>query len=310
MRSTFIRTLTQIASYDERVVLLTGDLGFSVIEPFADAFPDRFYNVGVAEQNMIGLATGLAESGFIPYTYSIATFATLRPFEFIRNGPVLQHLPVRIVGVGGGFEYGHAGPTHHAIEDIAVMRTQDGLAIASPTDYEQAASALLALHDYDGPVYFRLGKDERRVVPGLQGAFHIGKLEALQSGGQIALVATGSISPEVAVATEQLAAEGLEVSFLVAGCLSPVPVDDLLQHLRGSRVAIVVENHSRNGGLGSIVCEVVAENSLPVRVVRCGIDGHQPSDSGGEEQYLNDWHHLSASKICETVRQQFALLER
>lgn len=308
MRSTFVRTLTQIASHDERVVLLTGDLGFSVIEPFADAFPDRFYNVGVAEQNMVGLATGLADGGLVPYTYSIATFATLRPFEFIRNGPVLQHLPVRIVGVGGGFEYGHAGPTHHAIEDIAVMRTQDGLAIASPTDYEQAASALLALHDYPGPVYFRLGKDERRVVPGLRGAFHVGKLEVLRSGGQVALVTTGSISPEVAAASEQLAGQGIDVSFLVAGCLSPAPVEDLLEHLRGTRVAVVVENHSRNGGLGSIVCEVVAEHSLAVRVVRCGIDGHQPHGSGGGEQYLNDWHNLSASKICEIVRQQLAVL--
>src|SRR4051812_22287055 len=118
MRAAFLRTLTELAARDERIVLLTGDLGFAAIEPFKDTFPERFFNVGVAEQNMIGIATGLAEAGFLPFAYSIATFAVLRPFEFIRNGPIMHDLPVRIVGVGGGFEYGHAGPTHHALEDV------------------------------------------------------------------------------------------------------------------------------------------------------------------------------------------------
>src|SRR5579871_284842 len=114
---------------DPHVVLLTGDVGFLAIEPIAAAYPDRCINVGVAEQNMIGLATGLAEAGLRPYTYSIATFASLRPFEFIRNGPVLHRLPVRIVGMGMGFEYGHGGPSHYALEDIAALRTLPGLTV-------------------------------------------------------------------------------------------------------------------------------------------------------------------------------------
>src|SRR5690242_10172481 len=138
MRQAFTKALTHIAENDPRIVLLTADLGYTVLEPFAERFPDRFFNVGVAEQNMVGLATGLAESGFIPFVYSIATFACLRPYEFIRNGPVLQRLPVRIVGVGGGFEYGPAGPTHHAVEDVGVLRLQPGLAVVCPADYQQA----------------------------------------------------------------------------------------------------------------------------------------------------------------------------
>src|SRR3954454_2274675 len=122
MRRAFAETLTELAENDERIVLLTAALGFMALEPFSDKFPKRFFNVGVAEQNMIGMATGLAEAGLRPYAYSIATFAALRPFEFIRNGPVLHRLPVRIVGMGMGFEYGHAGPTHHAVEDIAALR--------------------------------------------------------------------------------------------------------------------------------------------------------------------------------------------
>src|SRR5436190_6270039 len=121
-----------LADRDQRVLLLTGDLGFSVVEPFAERFRDRFFNVGVSEQNLIGLATGLAESGFIPFVYSIATFATLRPYEFIRNGPVLQGLQVRVLGIGGGFEYGHAGMSHHALEDLGILRLQPGLMVFAP----------------------------------------------------------------------------------------------------------------------------------------------------------------------------------
>src|SRR5260221_14312183 len=122
MRGAFVRTLIELAHQNPEIVLLTGDLGFMALEPFADAFPDRFYNAGVAEQNMVGLATGLAEAGFVPFVYSIVTFATLRPYEFIRNGPIAHQLRVRIVGIGGGFEYGAAGHSHPGLQDVGVMR--------------------------------------------------------------------------------------------------------------------------------------------------------------------------------------------
>src|SRR5437016_102519 len=160
LRRTFVNALAELAEHDTRIVLLTGDLGFTVVEPFAERFPERFFNVGVAEQNMVGLATGLAEAGFVPYTYSIATFASMRPYEFIRNGPVHQRLPVRIVGVGGGLEYGVNGISHFALEDLALMRVQPGMTVVAPADVEQARSALVALADLEGPIYFRLGKDE------------------------------------------------------------------------------------------------------------------------------------------------------
>src|ERR1700751_4301824 len=118
MRGAFVRALTELAERDSRIVLLTGDLGFMALEPFASKFPERFINVGVAEQNMVGLATGLAEAGFTPYVYSIATFASMRGYEFIRNGPVQHGLPVRIVGIGGGVDYGHNGLSHYALEDV------------------------------------------------------------------------------------------------------------------------------------------------------------------------------------------------
>jgi transketolase len=160
MRGAFVRTLVELADRDRRIALLTGDLGYMALEPFMEKHGDRFFNIGVAEQNMVGIATGLAESGFIPFVYSIVTFATLRPYEFIRNGPVWHQLPVRIVGVGGGFEYGAQGLSHHGLEDVGVMRVQPGMSVVAPADHQQMASALRATWNVPGPVYYRIGKDD------------------------------------------------------------------------------------------------------------------------------------------------------
>ncbi|NDJ62912.1 MAG: 1-deoxy-D-xylulose-5-phosphate synthase, partial [Chloroflexi bacterium] len=183
MRKTFANTLVELAAQDDRIVLLTGDLGFMVLEPFAEAFPDRFINVGVAEQNMIGLATGMAEAGMIPFVYSIVTFATLRPYEFIRNGPVLHQLPVRVVSVGGGYEYGSGGPTHHGLEDVGVMRVLPGMTVVAPADYQQARAALLATWDSPRPLYYRFGKNDQYAVPGLDGQFALGRAVTVRDGG-------------------------------------------------------------------------------------------------------------------------------
>jgi len=175
VRAAFAQTLTELAEQDPRVLLLTGDLGYMALEPFSDAHPDRFFNAGVAEQNMVGMATGLAEAGFVPFVYSIVNFATLRPYEFIRNGPVLHQLPVRIVGMGGGFEYGTAGPSHHGLEDVGVMRLQPGLTVIAPADHQQARTAIAETWDLPGPVYYRLGKDDKTTVPGLDGRFALAR---------------------------------------------------------------------------------------------------------------------------------------
>jgi len=134
MRRTFIAALLELARREPRVLLLTADLGYSVVEPFAEALPDRFFNVGVAEQNLVGVATGLAEAGFVPFVYSIAAFASMRPYEFIRNGPIAHRLPVRVIGVGGGFDYGTAGFTHHALEDVGILRVDPGITVVAPAD--------------------------------------------------------------------------------------------------------------------------------------------------------------------------------
>jgi transketolase len=301
MRASFIKTLTEVANDDPRVMLLTGDLGFMAIEPFSEAFPDRFLNIGVAEQNMVGVASGLAEAGYIPFCYSIAPFATLRPYEFIRNGPVHHRLPVRIVGVGGGFEYGTAGPSHHAIEDIAVMRALPGMTVVAPADAPQTVTALRATWDLKGPVYYRIGKDERTVIPGLDARFSLGHAETLRPGEDMLIVTTGSISVEAVAAADFLNAEGVSAGVMTVASIEPAPVDDLVGAMAGVRAVVTLEAHVLAGGLGTLVAEIIAERGLGCRLRRIAVsNGACPQV--GSTAHLHQVHGLSANHVIGTAR--------
>jgi transketolase len=301
MRGTFVKVICELAETDRRIVLLTGDLGYTVLEPFRDRFPDRFYNVGVAEQNMVGLATGIAEAGMIPFCYSIGTFASLRPFEFIRNGPVLHHLPVRVVGLGAGFEYGTAGPTHYSLEDIGVMRTQPGLAIVAPADFEQTATALRATWDLPGPVYYRLGKDDKSVLPGLKGRFDLGRAQNVRNGDDLLIIACGPISFDVVAAADELAKMDIDAAVTVVASVSPVPEHDLVEILGRHRVALTVETHSIAGGLGSLVAEVIADNGLGTRLVRLGVRTGTDGRSGSPA-HMHARHGLDRAGIVKAAK--------
>ncbi len=291
MRNTFIKTLTELAAGDPRIVLLTGDLGYTVVEPFAETYPERFFNVGVAEQNMLGLAAGLAESGYLPFVYSIATFASMRGYEFFRNGAALQRLPVRVIGVGGGFEYGSAGPTHFALEDVGIMRLQPDVAIVAPADYEQARSALLRSWDMPQPIYYRLGKNERNVIPGLEGRFELGRLQIVRDGSDLAIVAMGAIATEAFAAASQL-----DCALAIAASISPAPVDDLVRFLERYRTVMTVEAHYATGGLASLVSEIVAERGLHCRVIARGVR-HTPEAATGSESYMHRLHGLDCNSL-------------
>ncbi len=300
MRAAFAKTLVELAQREPRILLLTADLGFMALEPFAELFPDRFVNVGVAEQNMVGLATGLADSGYIVFVYSIATFATLRPYEFIRNGPVLHHLPVRIVGMGGGFEYGPAGPTHHGIEDVGVMRLQPGMTVVAPADHRQTRTALLATWNLPGPVYYRLGKDDRSTVPGLEGRFELGRAQVIREGNDVLLVTMGSVALEAAAAAERLAGLGVSATVVVVASVVPAPLEDLSGLLKRFPLAMTVEAHYVVGGLGSLVAEIVAERGLPCRLLRCGVRT-APDGVSGSQSFFHARHGIWSDALVETV---------
>jgi len=285
-----------LVSRDPRILLLTGDLGFMVFEPFANAYPDRFYDVGISEQNMVGVATGLAEAGFIPFVYSIVTFATLRPFEFIRNGPIAHRLPVRVVGVGGGFEYGTNGISHYGLEDVGVLRTQPSMTIVCPCDSGQARTAIAATWDLPGPVYYRLGKDDRIVVPGLNGRFELGRAEIVREGSDLLLIASGTAATEAVNAAQELSEAGIECTVQLVSSFNPGPQADVLAQLVKFDTVITVETHYTTGALGSWVAEVIAEAGIKCRLIRRGVE-EMPDSHSGSQAYLHDRHGFSSSHL-------------
>jgi transketolase len=283
VRNSFINKLIDIAEKDKRVVLMTGDLGFSVLEPFAEKFPERFFNVGVSEQNMLAMATSIAEAGFIPFVYSIATFSVLRPFEFIRNGAILHQVPVRIVAVGAGYEYGNLGTTHHLIEDIALMRSQHGIESVIPVDAAQAVNALEQTYALNKPLYFRLGKDEKITVPSLQGKFDLNNYTALYGGKDVLIISLGPVANEADKAVAILENQGVKASLLIIDHLDSNSNTKLLNHIKNFEKIITVEDHSINGGIGSLVSEVIAENGVKCKFKRLGCNRKEDGYFGGRE---------------------------
>ncbi len=299
MRGAFVKTLVELAERDPRILLLTGDLGYLALEPFAQSYPQRFFNMGVAEQNMVGVATGLAEAGFIPFVYSIVPFAVLRPYEFIRNGPILHQFPVRIVGVGGGVEYGINGASHYGLEDVGVMRLQPGIRVIAPADHEQTRSALLASWDLPGPIYYRLGKDDKTTVRGLAGRFDLGRVQLIGGGADLLLVVMGSIASEAVAAAESLAAHNIDSTVMVIADVNPPPMDDLVEVLSHFRLALTIEAHYVVGGIGSMISEVIAERGLDCRMIRCGVDC-VPSGITGSLDFMHNTYRLSREALVET----------
>jgi transketolase len=299
MRNAFIDAVQEIAERDRRVMFLTGDLGFTVLEPLAESLKERFLNVGVAEQNMVGIATGLAEAGFMPFVYSIGTFASMRTYEFIRNGPLLHSLPVRIVGVGAGLDYGHNGVTHYALEDVAIMRAQPDMTIIAPADPAQAIAAAHASLEIEGPIYFRIGKTST-AIPGFDGAFELGRVGLIGEGRDVAIIALGSMAGEAAMARELLKAHGIEATVAVVSTVQPAPVEDLLKLLADRSLAVTVEAHYRTGGLGSLVAEVIAEHQVECRLQRRAVEV-MPRGVTGTQAFLNDFYSLSAGALVTMI---------
>lgn len=305
MRIAFISTLAELAEKNSRIVLLTGDLGFMALEPFIEKFPKRFINVGVAEQNMVGIATGMAEAGFIPFVYSIVTFSTLRPYEFIRNGPVFHQLPVRIVGVGGGFEYSTNGATHYGLEDVGIMRVQNGIQVIAPADFQQTRSALLDTWDIPQPVYYRLGKDDKGIVPGLEGQFDRNKVQVVRSGKDVLILTLGNMALEALDAVTELSRSKIECTVAIVSCLNPGPVRHLVELLELFPLTYTLEAHFITGGLGSLVSEIIAEHGcIKTRLVRCGVHA-VPDGISGSQKFLYEKYGISSGALVRSIIKEY-----
>ncbi|HEU5372048.1 MAG TPA: transketolase C-terminal domain-containing protein [Gaiellaceae bacterium] len=299
MRREFVRALVDLGERDPRVVLLTGDLGYMALEPFAERFPGRFFNVGVAEQNMLGLATGLAESGYVPFAYSIATFASMRPYEFLRDGPILHSLPVRLVGIGGGLDYGHNGVSHFALEDVSLMRTQPDLTVMIPAHPRHAAQAVAATEGLDRPVYLRLERVEQD-IPALDEPFRVGGASLVGDGDDVAIVAVGSCAEEALTARELLADQGVHATVAIVTTFNPSPVDDLRSLVRRVPLVVTAEAHLPNGGLRSFVAETIAEAGCGCRLVSHTVDT-LPRAMSGSREFLYEHYRLSAGQLVSSA---------
>jgi transketolase len=301
MRSAFIRTLVELAEKDERVNLVVGDLGFGVVEPFVEKFPTRFVNAGVAEQDMTGIAAGMALCGKLVFTYSIANFPTLRCFEQIRNDICYHNADVKVVSVGGGLAYGALGVTHHATEDIAVMRALPRMTVVAPGDPIEAELATRALVAQSGPAYLRLGRSGEPAVHSDKVPFHLGESIQLMEGRDITLIATGTMLWTALQVAERLLRDSVQARVLSMHTVKPLDVKAVLAAACETSAIVTIEEHSILGGLGSAVAEVLAEFPefrIPFR--RLGLPPTFTSLVGSQD-YLKENYSLTVSGILRSI---------
>jgi len=298
MRNAFIDELCVLAEAHDHLALVVGDLGYSVIEPFADRFPDRFINAGVAEQNMTGLAAGMASEGYHVFTYSIANFPVIRCLEQIRNDVCYHDANVKIVAVGGGMAYGSLGMTHHATEDLAIMRAMPNMVVLAPNDPVEAKLATRAAVEHRGPVYLRLGKQGEKRVHATDPEFRIGKAIRMRDGGDATLLVTGGLLQNTLEAAELLGMKGIQAGVISVPCVKPFDAEPL----NGSTALFTIEEHSVIGGLGGVVAETLLEREQrPKLFKRIGLPGEQFSSKVGDQDYLRREFGLDPDGIALTV---------
>jgi len=302
MRDAFLKSLTHLAKIDKDIVLLTADLGYGVFENFEKDFPGQFFNVGVAEQNMTGLASGLAIEGKKVVTYSIGNFPTLRCLEQIRNDACYHELNITIVASGGGFSYGSLGMSHHTTEDIAIMRSLPGTLVVAPGTQKETEDLTSALINHQGVSYLRLDKSFAKDMP------HeniIGKANQYSMGVDITLVTTGGILKDVIEASELLKERNISCNVVSMHTIKPIDSDILIHLSNNSKGIVTVEEHNLDAGLGSAVAEVLLDyGAIPKIFLRIGLD-NKFSSIVGSQDYLKEKYELDSISIARKVAELF-----
>jgi len=302
VRTTFFSVLTAAAEANPDLVLITGDLGFGVVEPFVAAVPGQFINAGVAEQNMTGMAAGIALAGGKVFTYSIANFPTLRCLEQIRNDVAYHQADVTVVAVGGGLAYGALGMSHHATEDLAIMRSIPGMAVAAPGDPVETEAVMADLLRHGGPAYLRLGKAGEATIHDEMPEMSRGQLVHMRAGTDVCILSTGGILPVARDAADLLADSGVSASLVSVPWLSPLDEEGLRRLALQHELLVTVEEHSVNGGLGGAVAEV-ASGIGGAPLLRLGLP-HRFSSVVGDQEFLRAAHGLTPAGVAERVLQR------
>ena len=305
MRDHVVGKLMELALKDPRIMLITGDLGFGVLNDYRERCADQFINAGVAEQNMTAMAAGMAMEGFIVFTYSIANFPILRCLEQLRNDACYHDANVNVLAVGGGFSYGSLGMSHHATEDLSIMRALPNMQVVVPSDPWQAAIAVASLAETPGPSYLRIDKSRAGLEQPSQGGFHLGKARWIREGQDVAIIGTGGILSECLLAADALAKSGQSAAVIEMATIKPLDKDAVLAAARQCSVVVTVEEHSVVGGLGGAVAEIMAEAGCAARLVRVGLEDTYSSVVGSQE-YLRNRYGMDAGAIVERARSTLA----
>jgi transketolase len=287
MRQTALNMVYELAKRDPRVVFIGSDLGVNTLNAFKKEMPERFFMEGVSEQNIVGLAAGLAMDGFIPYINTIATFLTRRCYEQVAVDLCLHKLPVRLLASGGGTVYAPLGPTHIAIEDIAIMRALPNMTVIAPADAEEMKRLMPQTLDWPGPIYLRFGKGGDPVVTRDVAEISIGRAVALRSGSDVALIATGIMTERCLRAAELLAARGISAGVVHVPTVKPLDGEALIAVADSVPLLVTVEEHTLVGGLGSAVAELFVDRGgamPPLR--RLGIPDVFTKIYGSQDDHL------------------------
>ena len=298
MRDAFVRALMRAAAEDPRLVLITGDLGFGVLKPFWEQYPQQFLNAGIAEQSMMGIAAGLAATGRTVLVYSIGNFPTLRCLEQIRNDCAYHHANVKVVCVGGGFVYGSLGMSHHATEDIAVLRALPDVTVFAPGDPAETEAVVPVMLKTEGTCYLRLGRGHEPYVHSEPvSSWKLPDAITIAAGTDVALLSTGGILTQTAAAAGLLAAHGVSAEVISFPCVKPIDKEKIASLCSRFRHIVTVEEHNITGGFGAAVCEAAAELQTDCRVHRIGMPDEYTSKVG-DQAYLRSVYGMDAEAVC------------
>lgn len=300
MRNHLINKITEIAKTDHNIMLMTGDLGYGVLDEFKNQFPDRYINAGIAEQNMAAVAAGLALEGNTVFIYSIGNFHTLRCIEQIRNDICYHNANVKILAVGSGFAYGTLGMTHHATEDLAIMRAMPNMHVFTPCDSISAEAVAEDICKIQGPCYVRLERGGEPVVFNKDVHFIVGQLKELRKGKDVAVITIGTVVNEALKAADVLLKENKEVSVYSTYSLKPINKEQILKIAKNNKYIITVEEHQITSGLGSAIAEIIAENNVNTQLIRMGLHDEFTSVVGNQE-YLRNFYKLDSTTIQKQI---------
>ena len=302
MRQACLDMVYEMAKDDDRIFFVGSDLGAGTMDNFRKEMPRRFFMEGISEANLIGMAAGLALEGKIPYVNTIATFITRRCFEQVAVDLCLHNANVRMIGNGGGLVYAPLGPTHQAIEDIAIMRALPNMTIIAPADADEMRRLMPKTIDHEGPIYIRLAKGYDPIVTNDDVPFEIGKAIPMRDGGDALIISTGITLGVAQDAAQALSEQGIEASILHCHTVKPLDSEAIMEMLSKVPVVVTVEEHSAIGGLGSAVAEIVAEANFdtPKRFKRIGLPDLFP-DEYGSQASLMEKYSITPENVMSVV---------